>query len=108
MASARPWWCQDPTCTPINNTPHAHDPARYDLSGFCAGCLAAPITFERHGYQHNNDMHLCFRSAVRGVVMLETDTADMENVARAALHTLAAREPERGFSLRWLTGRDDA
>jgi hypothetical protein len=106
MAAARPWWCQDPTCTPVNNTPHANDPARYDLSGFCAGCLAAPVVFERHGYQHSNDMHLCFRSAVRGVVMLETDTADMENVARAALHTLAAREPERGFSLRWLTGRD--
>ena len=102
----RPWWCQDPTCQTVNRTPHADDPNAYALSGFCAGLLAAPLRTERHGYVHVNDAHLCFRSAVRGVVMLEVNEVDLQNVCRAAMHTMVAMDPAVQFSGRWYTGRD--
>jgi hypothetical protein len=104
----RPWWCQDPTCSPVSNTPNVEDADRYDLSGFCSGLLPGPRTLQRHGYQHTNDMHLCFRSALRGVVMLEVNATDMENVARVAMRALVAEAPERPINLRWFTGRAEA
>lgn len=105
MATNRPWWCQDPTCQPVCATPHADDANRYELSGFCSGLMVGPRVIQRHGYQHANDMHLCFRSALRGVVMLEVNTTDMENVSRAAMRAMVAKDPERPINLRWFTGR---
>jgi hypothetical protein len=101
----RPSWCQDPTCQPISPDVGArsNDPA---ISGFCTGCLPEPIVTERHGFRHVNNCHFCFRSAIRGVVMLEVNNTDLEIISRTAIRGLVHLDPERDFNWRWFTGRD--
>lgn len=106
MSAAKPWWCQDPTCRPVTNTPGCHRPDAPGQSGFCAGRMAAPVETIRHGERHLNDGHFCFRSPVRGVVMLEINAADCDNIARCALRLAVEYEPERPINLRWYTARE--
>lgn len=103
--AARPWWCQDPTCTPVSNTPHADKRAAYAVSGFCSGLLPEVRLRDIQGQRHCNDMHLCFRSALRGVVMLEVNATDVQNVARCAFRALIAKDPAERINVRWYTGR---
>lgn len=102
----RPWWCQDPTCTPDAMTPNAasDNPGH---SGWCCGRVPAPLETVRHGERHVNDGHFCFRSPVRGVVMLEINEPDLDLIARVALRSLVKRGAQ-GFNWRWYTGRTDA
>lgn len=103
----RPAWCQDPSCTPDANTPGVQIGGPGD-SAFCCGQVPDDIITERHGVTHRNDGHFCFRSPVRGVVMLEINQRDLENVARLALRGIVAREPEYDFNWRWFTGKAQA
>jgi hypothetical protein len=106
----RPWWCQDPSCTPDCSDTGAQQGSfaeHPEMSGFCSGRVPAPITFERHGLTHHNDGHLCFRSAVRGVVMLEVNEGDLDAVMRVAVRSILGRKPDRQFNGRWYTGRDE-
>ena len=105
----RPWWCQDPSCTPASSDAGAHLGSfgeHPEYSGFCCGLVPQPITFERHGLEHSNDGHLCFRSAVRGVVMLEVNEGDLDAICRVSMRGILARDPARQFNGHWYTGRD--
>ncbi len=104
----RPWWCQDPTCTPVSSDTGAQlgsFDGHPEYSGFCAGLVPEPITFDRLGEHHSNDGHLCFRSAIRGVVMLEVNEGDLDAVTRVSMRAILARQPERSFNGPWYTGR---
>lgn len=101
----RPLWCQDPTCTPDVNSPGVQTGNPGD-SAWCVGQLPQEVVTIRHGVEHRNDGHVCFRSPVRGVVMLETNETDLELLARVALRGLVARG-RRVFNWRWFTGLDD-
>lgn len=61
----RPSWCQDPTCTPDVNSPGVQIGGPGD-SAWCIGQVPEPLVTERHGVEHRNDGHVCFRSPVRG------------------------------------------
>lgn len=100
--SERPWWCQDPSCTPDANTPNATSDNPGD-SGWCCGRVPAPLEVTRHGVTHTNDGHFCFRSPVRGVVMLEIREGDLDLLARVALRALVARGAT-SFNWPWYTG----
>jgi hypothetical protein len=106
----RPWWCQDPTCTPDSADVGARigsfDKAPEE-SGFCCGRVAEPMELTRHGRTHVNDGHFCFRSAVRGVTMLEINSGDLDIISRTAVRSLVARDPTRHFNGRWYTGREE-
>jgi len=102
----RPSWCQDQECRSVAADPGAQIGGP-EASGFCCGLVPEPLVVERKGYRHENDGHLCFRSALRGVVMLEVNGTDLENVASCALRGLVARDPGRSFGWRWFTGRKE-
>lgn len=105
----RPWWCQDPSCTPAASDTGAQlgsFDARPGYSGFCCGTVPQALTFTRHGQRHDNDGHLCFRSAIRGVVMLEVNEGDLDSVMRVAARGILARDARREFSGHWYTGRE--
>lgn len=105
----RPPWCQDRQCVPDANTPSCQPPLseQHGHSGFCVGRVTTPLITTRGDVEHVNDGHFCFRSPVRGVVMLEINEDDLDLVARITMHSLAAREPNRKFNLRWYTGRTE-
>lgn len=72
--SARPWWCQDPTCSPIHNNAQPADEPGW--GGFCCGRLSESCVEVVHGVEHANDGHLCIRSPRSGVTMLNVQAAD--------------------------------
>lgn len=101
-AAQRPDWCQDPTCTPDYNTPGVQIGGPGD-SAWCVGRVPLPLVTERHGVEHCNDGHWCFRSPVRGVVMLEINEGDLDLIARTSLRGLVKRG-RQVFNWRWFTG----
>jgi hypothetical protein len=109
VVSKRPWWCQDPTCTPDCADVGAQIGSFEDhpeYSGFCSGQTTEPMINDRHGQHHVNDGHVCFRSAMRGVVMLNVNEGDLHILAKVALRSLRARGQEE-FNLRWYVGGED-
>lgn len=72
--TVRPWWCQDPTCTPVHNNAQAHDEPGW--GGFCCGLLPEDQVERAHGVEHANDGHFCIRSPRSGVTMLNVNATD--------------------------------
>ncbi len=101
----RPWWCQDHDCR-SDFMDRGAESSDQGQTGFCCGRTTQPLTVIRKGQEHINDGHLCFRSSVRGVVMLEVNEGDLQIMARTCLHGLYKRDSSRGFSFRWFTGQE--
>lgn len=104
LKPVRPWWCQDHSCH-SDFMDWGAQLADQGQTGFCCGRTEQPLIVDRKGHKHVNDGHLCFRSSVRGVVMLEVNEMDLMIMARTCMHGLNERDPSRGFNLQWFTGQ---
>ena len=90
----RPWWCQDPTCTPVHNNAQPADKPGW--GGFCCGTLPEKRVDLIHGVTHDNDGHFCIRSPRSGVTMLNVQPVDWLVIGEMSLVALA-KAGESGF-----------
>lgn len=93
MAYERPWCCPDPgNCTPImqlrDGEARPLDEAQPGQSWFCWGAMRE-THFQYDGVTHENDLHSCTYTPLKGVVMFQENRADWE--ALAVFYDRAAR-----------------
>lgn len=84
-ALPRPWCCPDPAlCAPILQLRDGESlPLDVPQSGQTFTCFGAcaPQAFTYNGVVHENDLHSCHYTALKGVVMYHENRADWENLS---------------------------
>ena len=88
MSTKRPWWCQDPACTPTHNNAQPADEPGW--GGFCCGQVEGRRVDVLHGITHDNDGHFCIRSPRSGVSMFNVREVDWLVLGEMALIALAS------------------
>ena len=82
----RPWCCPDPlTCAPLmqlrDGESRPLDEPQPGQTWSCWGRAGNSQRFTFDGVEHENDLHSCHYTALKGVVMYHENRADWENLA---------------------------
>lgn len=100
----RPWWCLDPECRTVMNTPgsHSKDPG---ASGFCCGILPEQRVIVRGNIEHKNDLKECSKTPMKGIIQYEVNAWDLRLEIKVMLAVLVELG-ETTFNPTWYLERD--